>query len=72
MVVLWLFLMQNPRLHCLSMGACHRMSKEGLSNAGKGSSAPRGRPPLDRGPLPLPSHGRPWARPRLLHHGVLP
>ena len=55
-----------------NMEACHRLSKEGLSSASKGSGAPRGRPPLDHGLSPLPSSGRPWARLGLLPRGALP
>jgi hypothetical protein len=53
-------------LHHLCMGACHRLLKEGLSSAGKGSPTPRGRPPLDHGTSPPPSRGKLWAGPGLL------
>ena len=58
--------------HRHSMEAWHRLSKEGPSSASKGSGAPRGRPPLDRGLSPPPSPGRLWARLGLLPYGALP
>jgi hypothetical protein len=57
--------------HHLSMGPCHRLSKEGLRTTGKGLNVPRGWPPLDHGLSPLSSHGRAWARHGSLLCGVM-
>ena len=64
--VLWLFLAWSPSLHHLSMLTCHRLSKGWPRGANGGSLAPRGKPPPNQVPSPLPSCGGLWDGPGLL------